>query len=338
MVNAIAAEQTRRADAMEPRSIRIAEREGHASLHRLSPQDATGLARVLDQTAANVGRPPDYARLAADVGQIGLDIAGIFDPTPISDGTNALVSVFRGNFGDAGLSALGMIPYIGDAAKLGKLGSWARTVHSAVEAAGHSAAFRRTVEPALRALSDAIGAVPDRIMRSLPASARDELTAMKSSIDGLLARAAPGGRTLDEIAPNGRVPSVTNHAFADWFDDLNPAEFDRAWADPAIREKIEARIRHPGGLHEWSMVSETPKFKEWGFTMDGIKEFRSRIADLSWTHPVTGEIGRHGGPGSGAFHRELREMIRGAEDPAAFRQGVDALLERWKIDPDILPD
>lgn len=48
--------------------------------------------------------------------QLVLDIAGIFDPTPISDGASAAVSLWRGEFVDALLGGASMIPYLGDAA------------------------------------------------------------------------------------------------------------------------------------------------------------------------------------------------------------------------------
>jgi RHS repeat-associated protein len=52
-----------------------------------------------------------------DAVQSSLDVAGVADPTPLSDGVNAVISVVRGNWTDAGLSALGMVPYLGDLAK-----------------------------------------------------------------------------------------------------------------------------------------------------------------------------------------------------------------------------
>jgi hypothetical protein len=48
--------------------------------------------------------------------QLVLDIAGIFDPTPISDGASTLVSLWRGEFVDALLGGASMVPYLGDAA------------------------------------------------------------------------------------------------------------------------------------------------------------------------------------------------------------------------------
>lgn len=48
--------------------------------------------------------------------QLVLDIAGIFDPTPISDGASVAVSLWKGEFVDALLGGASMIPYLGDAA------------------------------------------------------------------------------------------------------------------------------------------------------------------------------------------------------------------------------
>ncbi|CAM2064450.1 HNH endonuclease [Sulfidibacter corallicola] len=54
----------------------------------------------------------------------GLDIAGIADPTPISDAISAFRSAMRGDWIGAGLSAISMIPYAGDA--IGKTAKGAR--------------------------------------------------------------------------------------------------------------------------------------------------------------------------------------------------------------------
>lgn len=52
---------------------------------------------------------------AQDVGQFGLDILGIFDPTGIADAVNALWYFGRGEYLFGMLSLVSVIPYIGDA-------------------------------------------------------------------------------------------------------------------------------------------------------------------------------------------------------------------------------
>jgi RHS repeat-associated protein len=51
-----------------------------------------------------------------------LDAGGVADPTPILDGVNALLYAGEGDWSNAGISALGMVPYIGDAGKACKYG------------------------------------------------------------------------------------------------------------------------------------------------------------------------------------------------------------------------
>jgi len=72
--------------------------------------------------------------------QGGLDAVGVFDPFGIADGLNALIYLGRGQYGNASISAIGMIPYIGDIGKAGKYGvaavnvtSRARSVERALE-------------------------------------------------------------------------------------------------------------------------------------------------------------------------------------------------------------
>jgi hypothetical protein len=55
-----------------------------------------------------------------DAVQSSLDAVGVVEPTPFADASNAVISVVRGNYTDAGLSVLGMVPYLGDLAKGGK--------------------------------------------------------------------------------------------------------------------------------------------------------------------------------------------------------------------------
>lgn len=65
------------------------------------------------------------------------------------------------------------------------------------------------------------------------------------------------------------------------------------------------RIRQPGGYHEWHLVSRTPKFKEWGVSMDNIKGMRTMTDDVEFKNPS----GIHGGTGSTASHNQLLYII-----------------------------
>ena len=70
--------------------------------------------------------------------QLAGDVAGVFDPTPLVDGANAIFSLFRAykdpdrrgeHLTNAAISGIGMIPLIGDSAKLLKLGKVGRTLN-----------------------------------------------------------------------------------------------------------------------------------------------------------------------------------------------------------------
>jgi hypothetical protein len=79
----------------------------------LSEQARQNVWQTLKQEARNMS-PSDAVGLTADV-------AGIFDPTPISDGVGGVISLAKGDWLGAGLSVLGMIPYIGDTGKIAKI-------------------------------------------------------------------------------------------------------------------------------------------------------------------------------------------------------------------------
>jgi hypothetical protein len=65
---------------------------------------------------------PEGGLSAAAIATMALDLAGIFDPTPVSDGLSGLLSLFRGEWAQAGLSVAAMVPWIGDTGKVLKFG------------------------------------------------------------------------------------------------------------------------------------------------------------------------------------------------------------------------
>lgn len=192
----------------------------------LTPVERGELARALEapanDNAAAPGAGPDPVQLGLDLGQMALDVAGIFDPTPISDGANAVVaagraigSLFSGNWGEAGghalngvISAVAIVPVAGDAAKLGKIGKWAETVGDAVSAVAHNPALRETLAPALQKVRDAIGTIPQGALDALPASARESIDATKRQLDEFFTAATkqvPGGGLAAHEAAGGHL-------------------------------------------------------------------------------------------------------------------------------------
>lgn len=118
-----------------------------------------------------------------------------------------------------------------------------------------------------------------------------------------------------------QVPSVRNGEFARWFNALTPDQFDRSWQDRRLREAIQARLRHPGGLHEWHLVSRANVFKRWGVTAEQIADLRTAIKNVKFDNPS----GQHGGPGSTAAHNELLAIIDSSLDYAQFKRR----LQTW---------
>ena len=101
----------------------------------------SGLGRVLgwDDKSTFISRAQDV-----------VDVIGIIDPTGIADGANALAYAAQGKWGDAATSALGMIPYAGDTAKIAKYGARASKVAKATKAAGKVAKVEGRMAKAAR--------------------------------------------------------------------------------------------------------------------------------------------------------------------------------------------
>jgi hypothetical protein len=151
----------------------------------------------------------DPTELALDLTQIGLDIVGIFEPTPFADGANTLMSWGRGDFWGGVMSAAGMIPYVGDLAKLGKMGKWAKTVANAVEMASSSPALARKLEPGLKAIKEAVDAIPQAALDNLPKEAREAMVSMKSKLDDFFTR---GADDVGQAAARRDVTVLRRHA------------------------------------------------------------------------------------------------------------------------------
>jgi len=210
LAKVVAHDPKRAADLLAEIKPQLSAADQQRLVRELSEEVDAGLARQVNTQAD--GQIADIAKqkadLALDLVQIGLSVAGIFDPTPISDGVDGLISLFRGDFLGAGISVVSMVPYIGDAAKLGKLGKFAETIAKAVDLAKVDAAFAATIKPALDGIRDVLKSVP---LDSLPAPAREALQSMKNKIDEL---ASATTRTVSKngydyrLDAQGRVTEV----------------------------------------------------------------------------------------------------------------------------------
>jgi len=180
-----------------------------------SPMMRTAAVDKADPKAsiASEGWTDEQQELVLDLTQMSLDIVGMADPTPISDGANGLISLGRGDWFGAAISAVSMIPYIGDAAKLGKVGKWADTVMSVAAMAAKDAKFAKRVKPLLEKIDDAIGAIPDSMMNKLPEGVQNKLSAIRGKIDEVVGATRDlmvrRFNSLDEFNAAANAPAAT---------------------------------------------------------------------------------------------------------------------------------
>ncbi|HLW39764.1 MAG TPA: hypothetical protein VKX31_05180 [Brumimicrobium sp.] len=87
----------------------------------------------------------NYSFGGDDILVAALDIVGIVDPTPIADGLAASIEAKNGNWGSALLSGLGVVPYVGDIGKVGKIPKHLKTIENAIDGTKSSRAARREV-------------------------------------------------------------------------------------------------------------------------------------------------------------------------------------------------
>lgn len=104
-----------------------------------------------------LARVPENLRW--DIAQFGIDLIGIFDPTPISDGANTLISLCRGDFLGAAISAVSMLP-AGDLAKLLKLERYLGSLQSLVRMAKSDVFLRASIKPMMETFEKMLAKLP----------------------------------------------------------------------------------------------------------------------------------------------------------------------------------
>lgn len=132
--------------------------------------------------------------ISLDLLSLALDLAGIVDPTPVSDGANALLAIARGNWLDAAISGASLIPYVGDLAKAGKLPRYMTTVENAVALAKKSEKFAQALLPAFHRIKEAL--------EFLPKGANPHIDRIRANVESFLK-----GRGAATIAK--RLPDIS---------------------------------------------------------------------------------------------------------------------------------
>ena len=100
--------------------------------------------------------------------------------TPFADLAGTGLALSRGEYGGAAISALGMFPYLGDLAKLGKLPKFLKVIENVVNMAKTDAKFAKVVEPLIRGLKNALDKLPTH---KLPTWAKEAVEKLSTKID-----------------------------------------------------------------------------------------------------------------------------------------------------------
>lgn len=195
-----------------------ARRKVHAEPAQADLQRAgSGEASIESPPAAQAprsadSRPADAEGLLLDLGQMALDLIGVVDPTPLSDGASALISLGRRDWSGVGISMLGIVPYVGDLAKLTKLGRHAETLGRVVQLARADPAKARMLAPAMDKLKAALDQIPvERLPRKTGASV-SELKAQLREFDVIIVQQP---KTIAPALPHGFASSEQFHKLGD---------------------------------------------------------------------------------------------------------------------------
>ena len=82
------------------------------------PSRSSQVVKPIDTVVQDLERELEAveSKTASEIAKLAVDVAGLADPTPISDAIGAALSLKDGDLLGAGLSIISMIPYFGDAA------------------------------------------------------------------------------------------------------------------------------------------------------------------------------------------------------------------------------
>ena len=147
----------------------------------LGPQGAPANGQPPGTDGSGGPTPAQVSETVADLIEIALDISGLFDPTPFSDGASGILLLTRGEYWSAGISLVSVIPFIGDAAKIGKFGKYAQKVAKAIELA-KTAAGNKVLMPLLMRLKNLLKGLP---LGKLPRALREPLEKIMKMLDEL---------------------------------------------------------------------------------------------------------------------------------------------------------
>ncbi|WP_375565982.1 ribonuclease YeeF family protein [Bacillus pumilus] len=290
-------------------------------------------AREIAKEQEALANRPWYEKALDYGGNIVNELTGVNDAKRAATGVDPITGeelTAGQRVAAGGMAAAGYIPIVGWAGRIFKGGKAVYKTTQATSAAVRAVDIYKTSQKSFDALKTSqkglygltatngfSEAITGRDMFGNKVSKEQQEASMNTALAMLLPFGAKGFQGKMGVKGAGKstdIPSVRNKEFNKWFDKLSVDEFEKAWNVPALRSKIEDRIRHPGGCHEWHLVARTPQFKKWDVSMDRIKELRTLTKDVEFVNPP----GRHGGRGSTKAHNEILKIIDNAPDYESF--------------------
>lgn len=152
--------------------------------------------------------PPEQRELILDFTQLALDIAGIIEPTPFADLTNAAISLIREDWVGAAISVAGAaLPYIGDLAKAAKIPKYLQKLDKAISIAKTNPKFAKLLNPILARLLYLIDRLPtEKLSKVFPdKSSAEYVTKLRVSIEQMRTKID------DYLPPNARIMTRIDH-------------------------------------------------------------------------------------------------------------------------------
>ncbi len=161
------------------------------SFQFIAQMSANAQSGDFQKTAEN----PELSEIALDMTQMALDVVGIFEPTPFADLTNTGISMVRGNWGDAALTIIGVVPYVGDLAKFGKIPKWLKAIDKISNAidkfkdvAKYGGKGKEAVEAFVKKAKDLLDKIS---FDKLPEKIREAFTSLKKKVDDFFSKKKP---------------------------------------------------------------------------------------------------------------------------------------------------
>jgi hypothetical protein len=240
--------------------------------------------------------------LAWELSKAAVDVAGIVDPTPISDVVGTAMSVASGDWVGAGLSLISIIPYAGDA--LAKTAKGAR-------AAKKIAGLKKKIEGAIAAVNSAKKIARQRAAAAIRAKRAKNAAENAAKKKMCKTCKSPQGNRFETTSPkegsNGTWKGG-ERGNSKWYPDSNtekgktilnatggkPIEFKDGYPDfsPYASHRVEIEMTGDNSIdfpaaNKAAGLSGTPKDWTWHHKEDGVT-MELIPSDLNNNIPHTG--------------------------------------------------